>query len=439
MALFEQVQEAVGLGEKVLLCHISLNKHQDSHAEFLELATSSGVQVIEQIFIKRHTPEAQYFIGSGKVEQIAQIVQANNIEVVLFSKPLSPSQQRNLERAFECRVMDRTGLILDIFALRAQSFEGKLQVELAQLKHMSTRLIRGWTHLERQKGGLGLRGPGETQLETDRRLIQHRINHLKTRLEKVDKQRHLARQSRIKNQVPVISLVGYTNAGKSSLFNALTQADIYTDDKLFATLDTTLRNIILPACGEAIIADTVGFIQDLPHDLVAAFKSTLDETRKADVLLHVVDVNDDNTLEKIHQVNQILTQIGADEIPTILVMNKIDLQDGTKKHSKNNLAGKIHKVWLSAQTGEGLELLQSALSQQLSGFMTVAKIRLAIHATKFRSEIYKVGFIRTEKVDELGRWILEINVTHHYLDKLLLQKGIDLLWQQPITPQPPLN
>lgn len=439
MALFESSQSAVGTNQRVLLCSVHFNHpvNKDycagTDAEFLELANGAGAQIVKQWYIKRHSIDHQYFIGRGKVDQIKQYIQTNHIELVLFSQTLSASQQRNLEQAICCRVMDRTSLILDIFALRAHSFEGKLQVELAQLKHLSTRLVRGWTHLERQKGGLGLRGPGETQLETDRRLIGQRISHLKKHLKKVDKQRQLGRQSRRKNEIPVISLVGYTNAGKSSLFNALTQANIYASSKLFATLDTTLRKITLPAAGSAVIADTVGFVQNLPPDLIAAFKSTLDETRKADILLHVVDANDRDVLDKIHQVKKILADIGADQIPAILVMNKIDKQPNLEVEVQINHRQKTSKIWLSAKTGDGLNLLKTALSEQLSGLMSRVRIKLAPYAARFRSEIYQVGFIKREKIDRMGNWLLEIQVTRHYLDKLLRNQGIELLWQQAVN------
>ena len=278
----------------------------------------------------------------------------HEIDLVIFSLELSPSQERNLEKALKCQVIDRTGLILDIFALRASSFEGKLQVELAQLRHLSTRLVRGWTHLERQKGGIGLRGPGETQLETDKRLISIRIKNINKRLAKVHKQHDLGRKSRLKNELPMISLVGYTNAGKSTLFNRLTNANVYADDKLFATLDSTIRRVILPAAGEAVIADTVGFIRDLPHELVEAFKSTLEETRQANVLLHVVDASDANNRDKIEQVEGIIEQIDAQNIPSIIVMNKIDeIGDFSPRVDKDN-DGNIYRVWLSAHSGEGL-------------------------------------------------------------------------------------
>ncbi len=326
--------------------------------------------------------------------------------------------------------MDRTGLILDIFALRASSFEGKLQVELAQLKHLSTRLVRGWTHLERQKGGIGLRGPGETQLETDKRLISLRIKNINKRLSKVHKQHDLGRKSRVKNQLPMISLAGYTNAGKSTLFNLLTQSQVYADDKLFATLDSTIRRVMLPASGEAVIADTVGFIQDLPHELIEAFKSTLEETRQANVLLHVVDASDPNNRDKIEQVEEIIEQIDAQEIPTIIVMNKIDGIDDFKPRIDKDHEGKIYRVWLSAHTGDGIELLYEALSESLSGMMTFASIKLDVQSAYIRSEIHKVGFIQKEIMNEFGQWLLEINVTSHYLERLLDKQGVSLLWKQ---------
>ena len=326
--------------------------------------------------------------------------------------------------------MDRTGLILDIFALRAKSFEGKLQVELAQLRHLSTRLVRGWTHLERQKGGIGLRGPGETQLETDKRLISKRIKYLSKRLEKVHKQNDLGRKSRRKKDLPMISLAGYTNAGKSTLFNQLTNSHVYADDKLFATLDSTIRRVILPAAGEAVVADTVGFIQDLPHELVAAFKSTLEETRQANVLLHVVDASDNDNGDKIEQVEDIIEQIGAQEIPSIIVMNKIDEMSNFHPRVDKDYVGNIYRVWLSAHTGEGIDLLYQALSERLSGMMTYAGIQLDVQSAYIRSEIHKVGFIQKEKMNEFGQWLLEINVTRHYLKRLLGKQGVSLLWEQ---------
>ncbi|NBQ33708.1 MAG: GTPase HflX [Gammaproteobacteria bacterium] len=441
MEIFDRQQDAVGQGEKTLLVYVDLPNNrnlQNSESEFEILAKSSGLEIKKLIQIQRKTIDPQYFIGSGKIEEIADIIEDLDIELVIFSSDLSPSQERNLERKIKCRIIDRTRLILDIFALRARSFEGKLQVELAQLKHLSTRLVRGWTHLERQKGGIGLRGPGETQLETDRRLLGQRIKYLNNRLSKVSKQRDLSRKSRTKKQLPMVALAGYTNAGKSTLFNVMTGSDVYANDQLFATLDATIRRVIVPGFGEAVFADTVGFIQDLPHDLVEAFKSTLQETIESNVLLHVVDCADENYLEKIYQVDEILSEIGAKDMKTILVMNKIDLIEDLKPHIDRDHDGEITKVWLSSEKNLGMNLLYQALSECLSGMMTQAKIQLDVASAYVRSEIHNIGYIHSEKMDEFGQWILEINVTKHYLNKILNKQGVKLLWQQK-TPQMILN
>jgi GTP-binding protein HflX len=433
LELFDRQKNAVGQGERTLLVYVELPSTRNIHnakPEFTELAESSGLNIIDAIQVKRNSAKAQYYIGTGKVDEIAQMVEELKLDLVIFSPELSPSQERNLEKTLKCQVMDRTGLILDIFALRASSFEGKLQVELAQLRHLSTRLVRGWTHLERQKGGIGMRGPGETQLETDKRLIAVRIKNITKRLDKVHKQRDLGRKSRTKNELPMIALAGYTNAGKSTLFNTLTDAKVYANDQLFATLDSTIRRVILPASGEAVIADTVGFIQDLPHDLVDAFKSTLEETKRANVLLHIVDSADEYNIAKISQVAKILEDIGADKIPTILVMNKIDCLENTNPRLDRDELGRIYRVWISSQTGEGVDLLYQALAEQLSGMMTRARIKLDVMSAYIRSEIHNIGYIHNEKVDDFGRWILEINVTNHYLSKLLNKKGVELLWEQ---------
>ncbi|SMN10858.1 GTP-binding protein HflX [uncultured Candidatus Thioglobus sp.] len=433
MELFDRQKDAVGQGERTLLTYIELSSNRRIHNgmdEFEELAHSSGLNVIKNLKVTRNYVSAKYFIGSGKVEELAELVKQLELDLVIFSAELSPSQERNLEKALECQVMDRTGLILDIFSLRAHSFEGKLQVELAQLRHLSTRLVRGWTHLERQKGGIGMRGPGETQLETDKRLIAVRIKNISKHLEKVHKQRDLGRKSRVKNELPMIALAGYTNAGKSTLFNTITKAEVFADEKLFATLDSTIRRVILPASGEAVIADTVGFIQNLPHDLVAAFKSTLEETRQANVLLHVIDAADEYNVEKIEQVQDIIVEIGAEKVPSILVMNKIDCLDNFKPRLDRDEDGKAYRVWVSARSGEGIELLYQALAEQLSGMMIRAKIQLNVKSAYIRSEIHNVGYIHNEKVDDFGQWLLEINVTHHYLSKLLNLKGVTLLWKQ---------
>jgi GTP-binding protein HflX len=441
LEIFDRQQDAVGQGEKTLLVYVDLPNNrnlQNSESEFEILAKSSGLEIKKVIQIQRKTIDPQYFIGSGKIEEVADIIEDLDIELVIFSSDLSPSQERNLERKIKCRIIDRTRLILDIFALRARSFEGKLQVELAQLKHLSTRLVRGWTHLERQKGGIGLRGPGETQLETDRRLLGQRIKYLNNRLSKVSKQRDLSRKSRTKKQLPMVALAGYTNAGKSTLFNVMTGSDVYANDQLFATLDATIRRVIVPGFGEAVFADTVGFIQDLPHDLVEAFKSTLQETIESNVLLHVVDCADENYLEKIYQVDEILSEIGAKDMKTILVMNKIDLIEDLKPHIDRDHDGEITKVWLSSEKNLGMNLLYQALSECLSGMMTQAKIQLDVASAYVRSEIHNIGYIHSEKMDEFGQWILEINVTKHYLNKILNKQGVKLLWQQK-TPQMILN
>lgn len=431
--LFDRQKDAVGKGERTILVYIELTTGKqipNSLDEFKQLAESSGLDIIDTVQVKLSFTKAQFFIGTGKVDELALIVDDKKIDLVVFSLALSPSQERNLEKVLKCQVLDRTGLILDIFALRASSFEGKLQVELAQLRHLSTRLVRGWTHLERQKGGIGLRGPGETQLETDKRLISIRIKNINKRLHKVHKQHDLGRKARIKNELPMISLAGYTNAGKSTLFNRLTKSKVYADDKLFATLDSTIRRVILPAAGEAVIADTVGFIQDLPHELVEAFKSTLEETRQANVLLHVVDASDINNRDKIDQVQEIIEQIEAQDIPSIIVMNKIDEISGFSPRLDKDDQGNIYRVWLSANTGEGIDLLYKALSQSLSGMMTFARIKLDVQSAYIRSEIHKVGFIQKEIMNEFGQWLLEINVTSHYLERLLDKQGVSLLWEQ---------
>jgi GTP-binding protein HflX len=329
--------------------------------ELALLARSAGAEPITTITAKRSSPDPAYFVGSGKADEIGQACLAERIDIVIFNHALSPAQQRNLEKRLNVRVLDRTSLILDIFAQRAQSHEGKLQVELAQLQHLATRLIRGWTHLERQKGGIGLRGPGETQLETDRRLIGERVKMLRTRLAKLRKQHETQRRSRGRNQTFSVSLVGYTNAGKSTLFNTLTKAGVYVANQLFATLDTTSRRLYLgEETGNVVVSDTVGFVRELPHQLVAAFRATLEETIHADLLLHVVDGSSPVRMEQIEQVNEVLREIGADHIPQILVWNKIDaagLEPGVERDEYD----KISRVFISAHSGAGLDLLRGAI------------------------------------------------------------------------------
>jgi GTP-binding protein HflX len=326
------------------------------------LSQSAGAEPITTITCKRSSPDAALFVGSGKADEIAHAVADAKLDIVIFNHALSPAQQRNLERHLKVRVVDRTSLILDIFAQRAHSHEGKVQVELAQLQHLATRLIRGWTHLERQKGGIGLRGPGETQLETDRRLLGDRVKALRAKMDKLHRQRETQRRSRGRSHTFSVSLVGYTNAGKSTLFNSLTKAGAYAANQLFATLDTTSRRLYLGDAGNVVISDTVGFIRELPHQLVAAFRATLEETIHADLLLHVVDASSPVRLDQIEQVNQVLKEIGADHIPQLLVWNKIDLA-GMEPGLELGEYDKIHRVFLSAQTGAGMDMLRQAIGE----------------------------------------------------------------------------
>ncbi len=403
--MFERPQA----GERALLVHVFLNDEKDAEdlQEFTELARSAGAEIVGQVTSTRKHPDPRYFIGAGKAEELQQRIADDEVALVLFNHSLSPSQERNLERLLQCRVLDRTGLILDIFAQRARSFEGKLQVELAQLKHLSTRLVRGWTHLERQKGGIGLRGPGETQLETDRRLLAARIKQLHKRLEKVQRQREQGRRARQRAEVPTVSLVGYTNAGKSTLFNRLTEAEVYAADQLFATLDPTLRRVLVPEIGPVVLADTVGFIKHLPHDLVAAFRSTLEETRNADLLLHVVDVSDADRQERIGHVNQVLKEIEAEDLPQLLVYNKIDLADEAPR-VESDAEGRPQRVWVSAVTGAGLDELMAAIARCLGGAMARGWLCLPPGQGRWRAEFYAAGAVQEEQVDEQGNCWLKL-------------------------------
>jgi GTP-binding protein HflX len=353
-------------GERVILVALDFGTPDfaESVAELRLLATGAGLEILGEVQGKRSRPDAALFAGSGKADEIAALVAATEADVVIFNHELSPAQERNLERRLQCRVIDRTSLILDIFASRAQSAEGKLQVELAQLQHLSTRLVRGWTHLERQRGGVGMRGPGEKQLETDRRLLGVRVKALRERLAKLGKQRRTQRRSRDRQQVLSVALVGYTNAGKSTLFNALTRAGAYAADQLFATLDTTTRKLYLPGLGEIVLSDTVGFITRLPHDLVAAFRATLEATAEADLLLHVIDASSPGRERQIEAVEKVLGEIGADSVPQLRVYNKLDLT-GVAPGVGRDEYGKLQSVYVSAQSGAGLELLREALSEIL--------------------------------------------------------------------------
>lgn len=400
-------------GEKALLVH-PLNQGEpetDSINELWQLAVSAGADPVLVVTTRRQTPDPRYFIGKGKLDELIAAVQEHHIELVLFNHSLSPSQERNLEKELKVRVVDRTGLVLDIFAQRASSFEGKLQVELAQLRHASTRLVRGWTHLERQKGGIGLRGPGETQLETDKRLIAQRIRQIQKKLERVDQQRNQGRSARKKADLMVVSLVGYTNAGKSTLFNRLTGAAVYAADQLFATLDPTLRRVELPQNQSIILADTVGFIRELPHELVAAFRSTLSEAVESGLLLHVVDASDERIEETISEVEQVLAEIGADSVPQIQIFNKIDrITDGCPPHLERDKDGKIRRIWLSSQTGEGFDLLEQALLETLKTGTFRHKIHLPATLGNIRARLYQVGRIIAENEDGEGGWEMEVEI-----------------------------
>ncbi|NLS54398.1 ribosome rescue GTPase HflX [Hafnia alvei] len=399
-------------GEQAVLVHVYFSQERDIEdlREFESLVSSAGVEALRVVTGSRKAPHPKYFVGEGKAEEIAQAVQETGASVVLFDHALSAAQERNLEKLCQCRVIDRTGLILDIFAQRARTHEGKLQVELAQLRHLATRLVRGWTHLERQKGGIGLRGPGETQLETDRRLLRDRISLILSRLERVEKQRDQGRRARSRADVPTVSLVGYTNAGKSTLFNHITKADVYAADQLFATLDPTLRRIDVVDVGTTVLADTVGFIRHLPHDLVAAFKATLQETRQASLLLHIIDASDARVDENIDAVNTVLAEIEADEIPVLLVMNKIDMLDEFEPRIDRNDENLPIRVWVSAQTGVGIDLLFQALTERLSGEIASYELRLPPEAGRLRSRFYQLQAIEKEWTEEDGSIGLQIRL-----------------------------
>jgi GTP-binding protein HflX len=411
-------------GERAVLVHLHLDSevNREDPREFEELVLSAGGDPVAFVFGSRASPHAGTFVGSGKLEEIRLIKEEHEAEIVMFNHALSPSQERNLERALKCRVLDRTGLILDIFAQRARTHEGKLQVELAQLQHMSTRLVRGWTHLERQKGGIGLRGPGETQLETDRRLLRARIKSILARLEKVQKQRDQGRRSRKRAEIPTVSLVGYTNAGKSTLFNALTHADVYAADQLFATLDPTLRQLELESLGHIVLADTVGFIAHLPHKLVEAFKATLEETLNAELLVLVVDAASEDRDDNLHQVQDVLAEIGADTIPKLYVYNKLDMLEQEPRIDRDD-QGVVERVWLSARTGAGLDLLEQALSERLGGDLFSGSIALRPEQGRLRASLYRLNAVGEERVDEQGRSILQVRLPRSDWNRLISKEG----------------
>ena len=407
-------------GNNALLVQLQLSSDSPiDKAEFVELVESANAKVVDYISGSRQRPDSKYFVGKGKAEEIRQAVKIAEADVVIFDHALSPAQERNIEQLVECRVLDRAGLILDIFAQRARSFEGKLQVELAQLQHLSTRLVRGWTHLERQKGGIGLRGPGETQLETDRRLLGMRIKSINRRLEKVQKQRQQGRRARQRAEMPTVSLVGYTNAGKSTLFNILTGARVYAEDQLFATLDATLRRVEIADAGPVILADTVGFIKHLPHDLVAAFRSTLEETKQSHLLLHLIDASNPEREERIAQVNEVLAEIGADDVEQIEIYNKIDLLDSVEPHVDYDEEGKIKRVWVSSKTGNGTELVLEALKIYFGREFIHCWVKLPATEAKLRATLFQLGVVANEQDPQDGGFLLEVSMQKHRLDEII--------------------
>lgn len=431
-------------GELAVLVHLNLSHGQDAEdpREFEELVLSAGGDPVAFLTGSRIVPTAKFLISTGKLEELRQLVAEHKAELVIFNHTLTPSQERNLERELQCRVLDRTGLILDIFAQRARTFEGKLQVELAQLRHTATRLIRGWTHLERQKGGIGLRGPGETQLETDRRLLRNRITMIEQRLEKVRSQREQGRRSRQRAAIPTVSLVGYTNAGKSTLFNRITGSDVYAENKLFATLDPTMRRIELSDIGAVVLADTVGFISHLPHKLVEAFRATLEEASNSTLLLHVIDSAAEERTRNIEQVELVLEEIDAAELPQLRVYNKVDLLADTEPHIDRDDAGKPVAVWLSAQTGAGCKLLEDAISELLGKEVVNGCLVLTPTQGRLRAMLYTQQAVITEDYRDDGASLLQIRVPKSDLLRILSAESIafeHLIWADDVSAEQDLS
>ncbi|MBN2886090.1 MAG: GTPase HflX [Chromatiaceae bacterium] len=415
--MFERPQA----GERALLVRLDmggLSTAPDEHEEFQLLAEAAGAEVVGRLGGTRHSPDPRYFLGTGKADELKSLVAATGAELVIVDHPLSPAQERNLERLLECRVLDRSGLILDIFAQRARSFEGKLQVELAQLRHLSTRLVRGWTHLERQKGGIGLRGPGETQLETDRRLLARRVAMLERRLEKIESQRAQGRRARARAELAVVSLVGYTNAGKSTLFNQLTDAGVFQADQLFATLDPTLRRLSLPRGERALLADTVGFVSNLPHELVAAFRSTLEEARNASLLLHVVDASAPHRERLMADVEAVLDEIGCAELPRLEVFNKIDRLEEVAPRLERDAEGRPVRLWISARAGRGLDLLRAAIAERIGGAICERHLHLAPGDGRLRALLFEQAEVLSDEPLDSGGWRMVIRIARPDLERL---------------------
>jgi GTP-binding protein HflX len=421
--LFERPQG----GERAILLHVRLGRapYQEEKTEFRALADSAGAQRVGELIARLRSANPRHLIGRGKLDELRELADRTDAEVVLVDHRLSPAQERNLEQALERRVVDRTGLILDIFSLRARTFEGKLQVELAQLDHLSTRLVRGWTHLERQKGGIGLRGPGETQLESDRRMLGQRLKQLQTRLDRLSARREIARRQRHKQDIPTVSLVGYTNSGKSTLFNRLTNAGVVVADQLFATLDPTMRRMELPRGGPVILADTVGFVRELPHELVAAFQSTLEEVRDARLLLHVVDSSDPARQERIEDVDVVLKEIGADHLPVIQVYNKTDIL-GTPRRVDRADTGMPRRVWLSAGTGEGVDGLLEAITEFLHLDVVRGTVRLDVTQAKLRALIYQKASVVCERLLDEGGWELDLEIDRQEYQDLQKHENLQI-------------